>query len=68
MGNVVDFYVNCSVGDRIRLIKNSYDRVGWMIVKGKNEWEVNYVLYDVIDKIKIIIRWRGEWWWKIENY
>ncbi|QHQ57880.1 ATP-grasp domain-containing protein [Bacillus velezensis] len=56
MGNVVDFHVNCSVGDRIRPIKNSYDRAGWMIVKGKNEREVNHALHDAIDKIKIIIR------------
>ncbi|KAA6473983.1 ATP-grasp domain-containing protein [Bacillus swezeyi] len=56
MGNVVDFHVNCSVGDSIGPIKNSYDRAGWMIVKGKNEREVNDALRDAIDKIKIIIR------------
>ncbi|MEC1259831.1 ATP-grasp domain-containing protein [Bacillus swezeyi] len=56
MENVVDFHVNCSVGDSIGPIKNSYDRAGWMIVKGKNEREVNDALRDAFDKIKIIIR------------
>ncbi|MFN2747964.1 ATP-grasp domain-containing protein [Bacillus sp. z60-18] len=55
MGNLVDFHINCNVGDTIGPIKNSYDRAGWVIVKGKNEREVNDALHNAVDKIKIII-------------
>lgn len=33
--DIVDYHIDCKLGDNVRELKNSYDRVGWFILKNK---------------------------------
>jgi len=52
--NLVDYHIDCKVGDTIKTMTNSYDRVGWLILKGKNRMELKKAFKQATKTIKII--------------
>jgi biotin carboxylase len=50
---VVDYEINCKVGDEISSITSNFDRVGWILAKAGTRKEVETILCEAFEQIQI---------------
>ncbi len=51
---VVELHLGIHVGDRVRPVTESYDRVGWVVCQGSDVLEANRRCEDVLRTVRIV--------------
>ncbi|MED3053024.1 ATP-grasp domain-containing protein [Bacillus thuringiensis] len=54
--NLIDYNIKCKVGDYIPPVTSSFDRIGWILIKGNTKSQLEINLQEALDNIEILIK------------